>query len=99
MNDDLWIIEWQDRSGDPDHDIKDVARGPEDAVERLRQILHGITVVDEDAVRPDGDYPPEAERPAFDVLFEGEDPVAALRDLDEEIEQETEEGTIVVTPC
>ena len=98
MNDDLWIIEWQDQSGDPDRNIKDVAGSPEDAVERLRQILHGITVVDGEQVRPDGTYPSEAERPAFDVMFEGTDPVTALRGLKEKFELETEDGTVIVTP-
>jgi hypothetical protein len=68
-------------------------------VERIRVILSGEYVMDEEAIGPDGTYPPEEERPAFDVIFEGEDPAVTLRSLTEEIVQGCDRGTIIITPC
>jgi hypothetical protein len=99
MNDHLWIIEWQDVSGDSTYNHKEVAHSAERAVERIRVILSGETVVDEEAIGPDGQYPHEAERAAFDVLFEGEDPITTLRELKDEIAQESDNGKIIVTRC
>lgn len=99
MKHDLWIIEWQDVSADPTYDHKEVACSAERAVERIRHILSGETVADEDAIGPDGDYPPEAERAAFDALFDCEDPITALRELKDEISQESDNGKIIVTRC
>jgi hypothetical protein len=99
MNDHLWIIVWQDISGDPTYNHKEVAHSPERAVERIRVILSGETVVDEEAIGPDGQYAPEAERAAFDVLFEGEDPITTLREPKDEIAQVSDNGKIIVTRC
>jgi hypothetical protein len=99
MNNDIWIIEWQDISGDTDHDIKVVAHSSEDAVERVRLILAEEIVVDDEAIGPDRERPPGAERPAFDALFEGEDPVTALRELRDDITHESDGGKIIITRC
>jgi hypothetical protein len=98
MSNDFWIIEWQDIGGDVNHEIKVVARSPEDAVERIRLILSGETVMVEEAIWSDGEYQSEVERQAFDMLFEGENPVTALREPKEEITQECDGGKIIITP-
>ena len=84
MTKDLWMIEWQDHSGESDHDIKEAAASPEDAALAVRRILDGETSAEDDS-------------PAFDALFEGEDPVAVLRDLRNHIEQNCGAGTLTVT--
>ena len=80
-----------------DYDIKDTVYSAEEAVEALRRILSGQIVVDEAQVGPDGDYPPQAERPALNVLFEGSDPLIALQHLRDQIRQECSGGTIIVS--
>ena len=83
MTKERWMIEWQDHSGESDHDIKKAAASPEDAAWAVRRILDGETSAEDDT-------------PAFDALFQGEDPVAVLRDLRNAIEQNCEAGTLVV---
>jgi hypothetical protein len=97
MPNEFWLIEWQDNSGDPDRDIKEVAVSPAEAAHAVRRILEGESVIDCDQVAEDGTWPPQAERDAFTCLFEDDDPVQVLADLDEPIEQECDEGTITVT--
>jgi hypothetical protein len=93
----FWIIEWQDISGDEDHDIKEVAVSAAEAAQVVRRILARQIVTDELKIAADGDFPPEAEQPAFDFLFAGEDPVRALAELEGSLEQECDDGKIIVT--
>ena len=96
-NEGCWIIEWRERTGCPDHDIKEVARTAQGAIEAIKRFLNGEIIVDESLIGSDGDHPPGPEQPAFDVLFEGESPIVVLQELKEELRQETEHGTLIVT--
>jgi hypothetical protein len=98
MKNDLWVIEWQDIGGDANQALKIVARSPEEAVERIRSILGDEHFWDEE-FDSSGRVVSAAEVLAFDALFAGEDPVAAIRDLNEEIQQQSDGGTIIITPC
>jgi hypothetical protein len=62
----------------------------------VRRILEGEIVTE---YRPidDGTCEPEAERDAFACLFEDDDPVRVLADLDDPLEQECDEGTLTIT--
>lgn len=93
-----WIIEWQDQSADPDFDVQETVGTPYEAVEALRRILDGITHVEEEAVDSEGDYPPEAERPAFEALFAGSDPLATIAELRNEIRRDFGDGVIIIRP-
>ena len=95
---DYWIIEWQDR--DPFRGFKCAERTAEEAVQTIRDFLSGETAIDEDVeLDPDSEDLGQAERPAFDLLFQDEDAALALRGLREEITQETSDGRIIITPC
>ena len=77
--------------------INEVAVSPSAAADAVRRILEGEIVTDYHQIAPDGTCPPEAEQDAFACLFEDDDPVRALADLDDPIEQECDDGTLTVT--
>jgi len=97
MATEFWLIEWQDISRDADRGIKEVAVSPSEAADALRRILEGEIVTDYHQIAADGTCPPEAERDAFTCLFEDDDAVQILANLDEPLEQECDEGTITIT--
>ena len=84
-------------SGDADHCLKEVAVSASAAVSVLGRILEGEIVTDVLQIAADGTRPAAAERDAFLCLFEDDDPVRVLADLDDPIEQECHDGTITVT--
>jgi hypothetical protein len=91
------VIKCQQCSRQPDYCIKEVAVSPTEAADALRRILKGEIITDSHQIAEDGTCPPEAERDAFACLFEEDDPVQVLADLDEPLEQECDDGTITVT--
>jgi len=97
MKTDLWIIAWHDLSGDADRDTTKVALSAEDAVAAVGRILEGETVLEEIFDTEHGSFSPGEEQPAFAYLFGAEDPVATLTELQGELEQECENGKIVVS--
>ena len=94
---DVWIFAWHDLSGDADRDITKVALSAADAVAAIRRILEGETVLEEIYDTEHGSFSPGEEQPAFAYLFGAEDPVAILKELRGELEQECENGKIVVS--
>src|SRR6185295_15576014 len=63
------------------------ASAPQEAAEIIRRMLEDETAFDETT---------DEERPAFDVLFDGEDPTEILKRLDERLELDCENGKLIV---
>ena len=93
----VWIIAWHDTSGDADRDITQVALSADDAVAAVWRILEGETVLEEIFDTEHGSFSPGEEQPAFAYLFGAKDPVATLTELRGDLEQECENGKIVVS--
>jgi hypothetical protein len=85
MHTDIWIIEWRERGRG--EEIVEMASTPREAVETIRRMLEGEIAFDESV---------EEERPAFELLFDGEEAATVLQRIDESIEQECDNGKLIV---
>src|SRR5258706_10400013 len=85
MYTELWIIEWRERGRG--EEALHTASTPQEAVETIQRMLENETAFDESA---------DEDRPAFDVLFDEEDATEILRRLDERLEQECDNGKLIV---
>jgi hypothetical protein len=81
----LWIIEWSDRGRGGE--AIDTATTPQDALETIHRFLDNETAFDEWA---------RDDRPAFDVLFDGVDPITMVQEMDDRLELECDSGDFLV---
>jgi hypothetical protein len=81
----LWVMEWCDRGRGGE--AIDTATTPQDALATIHRFLDHETAFDE-STRKD--------RPAFDVLFDGVDPITMVQEMDDRLELECESGDFMV---
>jgi hypothetical protein len=80
-----WIIEWRERGrGD---EAVETATTAEEALEICRRFLENETAFDESQ---------DADRPAFDVLFDDAEPLVILSEMDDRLEVKCENGEFIV---
>ncbi|MCI0640791.1 MAG: hypothetical protein L0Y72_10660 [Gemmataceae bacterium] len=80
-----WIIEWDDRTRHGEE--VDTATTPEDALAICRRFLESETAFDEEQ---------NEDRPALDVLFGDEDPLVLLKEMDDCLKVECEDGAFLI---
>lgn len=80
-----WIIEWDDRSRSGE--AVDTATTPEEALAICRRFLEGETALDEEQ---------NEDRPALDLLFGDEDPLVLLKEMDDCLKVECEDGAFLI---
>ena len=91
-----WILEWNDDSGDTNHDIRETADSVEEARAAMRRILSGETWTPEDAEEIGGDQT----EPAYPALLreacDGDLATALLDRAGEGIAFRCDDGTLRV---
>ena len=91
-----WILEWNDDSGDTDHDIHETADSVEGAREAIRRILSGVTWTPEDAEEIGGDQTEPAYTALLREACDGDIDTALLDRADEGIAFRCDDGTLTV---
>src|SRR5208337_950711 len=91
-----WILEWNDDSGDTDHDIRETADSVEEARAAIRRLLSGVTWTPEDAAEIGGEQTESAYPALLREACEGDLARALLAPADEGIVFHCDDGTLTV---